>query len=70
MEDKLGINNPEFKIILDSKWNKGDILSNELIILEKPKRKWYKALLEFISFRYYIAPREYKVKLLNESKKD
>jgi hypothetical protein len=60
----------EFKIILDSKWNKGDVFCNELIVLEKPKRKWYKALLEFISFRYYIAPWEYKVKLLNESKKD
>lgn len=70
MEDKPGINNQEFKIILDSKWNKEDILSNELIVLEKPKRKWYKLLLEFISFRYYIAPWEYRVNLLNESKKD
>ena len=46
MEDNPGTNNTSFKIQLSSNWfRENDIISEGLIVLEKPKRKWYKLLL-------------------------
>lgn len=34
-------------------------------VLETPHKKWYKQLLQFISFGLYKAPHQYKCKLMN-----
>lgn len=67
---KPGINNIDFKIQLNSNWiKKNDILSETLLVLENPKRKWYKLLFQILTLGIYKAPWEYKVKKY-ESKKD
>ncbi len=35
----------------------------KLEVLEDPTRKWWKILLQYISFNLYKAPYEYKVKI-------
>ena len=68
MEDNPGTNNTSFKIQLSSNWfRENDIISEGLIILEKPKRKWYKLLLQLLTIGIYRAPWEYKVKRKNEN---
>lgn len=53
-------------------FNKGYILIPEgncvckVKVLEIPHKKWYKQLLQFITFGLYKAPTQYKVKLLEE----
>ena len=65
--------NNTFNIFLsEHSFCKGDVLgltttkdeSYEFIVLETPRKKWYKQLLQFISFGLYKAPYQYKVKLI------
>ena len=68
---KPGINNIDFKIQLDSNWFKeNDILSEILVVLENPRRKWYKLLFQILTIGIYQAPWEYKVRRMYENKKD
>lgn len=59
----------EFKIQFDSNWFvKGDILEDskgcQCKVLETPHKKWYKIVLQWITFGLYKAPLQYKVKVL------
>lgn len=61
--------NKSFNIKFSKKWfDKNDILLTpdgaRLLVLETPHKKWYKQLLQFISFKLYMAPTMYKVKLI------
>jgi hypothetical protein len=38
----------------------------KLKVLQKPYRKWYRRLLQFITFGLYTAPYGYKVKLIKD----
>jgi hypothetical protein len=64
-KDKPGTNNRTFHIKFNKNWyEKGDILDScghKLKVLETPHKKWYKQLLQFISFGLYEAPIQYKV---------
>lgn len=55
----------EFYLTIQSSWfNRNEILNVGGIrvkVLETPHKKWYKQLLEFISFELYKAPTQYKV---------
>lgn len=46
----------------------GDILTCDknvkLLVLEDPHKKWYKQLLEFITFGLYKTPTQYKCKVI------
>ncbi len=59
-----------FYLILDNNdiFGKRDklILSNgtKLKVLESPHKKWYKILLQWVTFGWYKVPYQYKVKLL------
>lgn len=71
MEDNIekpGIGGETFKIQFKSDWiRKDDILQTaDGIVLTKPKKLWYKLLLQYISFGMYQAPWEYAIKLNNE----
>lgn len=60
--------NPKFYIKFPEDYAKsGDILGTcygaQLKVLEKPYKKWYKKLLQFITFGWYKAPYQYKVQL-------
>lgn len=65
-----GINKVEFKIQLDSnRFSKGEIISSNYKdylaeVMESPHKKWWKKLLQFITFGLYKAPYQYKIKLL------
>ena len=66
MEDKN-----TFEIKFDQNWfNRKDILTIsegvKVEILETPHRKWYKVLLQFITFRLYKVPYQYKVKIIEK----
>ena len=56
-------------INLDKKeYNKYDILSTgdcRLQVIKKPRRKWYKLLLQLITFNRYKAPHQYKCRILH-----
>lgn len=64
----------EFKLTLNENWSTGcfGYLNNihQIRILEAPKKKWYKKVLQFITFGLYQAPWEYKVELLSEQQAD
>jgi hypothetical protein len=49
-------------------YNKGDILTTgnnvKIKILETPHKKWWKQLLQFITFRLYKSPTQYKCKVI------
>lgn len=49
-------------------FNKNDIIETsnniKLKVLETPHKKWYKQLLQFITFGLYKAPTQYKVKII------
>jgi hypothetical protein len=67
-------NNEKFKLIFDSDYFiKGDLLlvSNniKLEVKEDPHKKWWKILLQFITFGLYKAPYQYKVKLWESTQK-
>lgn len=55
-----------FKLSLDHDWfypNDIVVTANkniEIMIIKEPKQKWYKKLLEYITFKMYMAPWEYK----------
>ncbi len=58
-----------FIIKFDSDYfDKGVILVNQynqkLEVLEKPHRRWYKVLYQYLTFGLYKAPYEYKVKVI------
>lgn len=60
-----------FKITFsDHFFVKGDLLITQtgcrLEVLEDPHKKWYKILLQYITFGLYKAPAEYKVKVLKD----
>ena len=66
---KPGTENKEFDINLDWVFFKadGNIISNlgqEMIVCSNPSKKWYKKLLEKLTFGIYKAPWQYKVKLI------
>ena len=70
MKDNIETNSASFRIQLSSNWfRENDIISEALVVLEKPKRKWYKVFFQFLTIGFYQAPWEYKVKKY-ESKKD
>lgn len=59
---------PKFYIEFPEDYAKsGDILDTcyvaQFKVLEKPYKKWYKKLLQFITFGWYKAPYQYKVQL-------
>ena len=53
-------------------YQKNDILSagesTILQVIEDPHKKWYKVLLQFITFGLYKAPYQYKVKTFRDGK--
>lgn len=68
---KPGINQEHFTVQLTTNYFKeNDVLSESLLVLENPKRKWYKLLFQILTIGTYQAPWEYKVKRIHESKKD
>jgi hypothetical protein len=54
-----------FYLTIQKPWfNKNEILNvggTRVKVLETPHKKWYKQLLQFISFGLYEAPTQYKV---------
>jgi hypothetical protein len=58
-----------FKLTLDyDHFHAGDVLNTtyvKLLIITQPKRKWYKLLLQYITFTIYKAPWEYQVEKQN-----
>lgn len=59
------MDNTEFKLTITENWstNPFGYLNNihQIRILESPKKKWYKKLLQFITLGFYKAPWEYRV---------
>jgi|688.fasta_scaffold03900_29 hypothetical protein len=64
-KDLPGTNSETFKIRFTEDWfqksETGIYNTHKLLILEIPHKKWYKQLLQFISFGLYEAPIQYKV---------
>lgn len=63
-----GLSNESFFITLRSNtFGKTDVLMVDggpmVQVLTTPRRKWYKFLAQLLSFGYYKAPWQYKVKL-------
>ena len=54
-----------FKLtIKDNPYSKDDILYvGSATVLTKPKKVWYKVLAQWITFGFYSAPWEYKIKM-------
>ncbi len=63
----------EIEVSKDS-FVKSDILLQRencyLEVLEKPYRKWYKVLFQFITFGFYKAPWQYQVKLISKDEEE
>lgn len=64
-------NNQRFKIKFDQNWaTKNTILTTQyqqkLKVLSTPERKWYKILLQIITFGWYKAPYEYTVEIMKD----
>ncbi len=63
---KPGITRECFKLVLDGNWfNVGDIVTSGRytgLIINNPCKKWYKLLLQLITFGWYKAPYQYKIK--------
>lgn len=63
-QDKSG----SFKLQLEDNWLEKDSVieishsSGKLVVLSKPKKLWYKLLLQYFTFNYYKAPWEYIVR--------
>ena len=60
-----------FYLKFDSNWfDKGDIITFDpkndirVEVLEDPHKKWYKLLIQYITFGLYKAPTQYKCKIL------
>ena len=60
-----GINNTAFKVTFNEDWYKTDQTAESSLynvkILTLPDKKWYKRLLQFVSFGLFKAPYEYLV---------
>ena len=56
----------------DNYFNKGDIINSgnhcKFKVMQTPHKKWYKQLLQFITFGLYEAPTQYKVKQIDDEK--
>lgn len=70
----MSIEDNTFKLVFKDDWlQEGDLIyTGEAIqaeILEKPHRKWWKLLLQFITLRFYAAPWEYKVRYIKHTNK-
>ena len=63
------MDNRKFKLTLNENWsiNSFGILNNihSIRILEAPRKKWYKKVLEIITFGFYRAPWEYIVEKID-----
>ncbi len=58
----------EFYLTFSENWFSKDHLlisstNQKLRVLEDPHRKWYRILLQWITFRWYKAPYQYKVEI-------
>lgn len=42
--------------------------TTKLQVLENPYRKWYQLIVQFLTFNYYKAPYQYKVKVIKDEK--
>lgn len=61
----------KFKITLDAHFfTTGAILITQtgckLKVLEHPHKKWYKLLLQWVTFGWYKCPTEYKVEVIKD----
>lgn len=53
-----------FYLRLDKDWfEAGDILNDKIVIISKPRTKWYHRLLNIITFGLYKISISYRVKL-------
>jgi len=60
-----GINSTIFTVEFNNKYNKPFVIHTVKIkALEDPYRKWWKRILEFITFRIYRAPYQYRCKII------
>jgi len=62
---KTGFTKAYFKLNLAYAFEVGTIFMmphsiEEFMIINEPKRKWYKRVIQFITFKLYKAPWEYK----------
>ena len=61
----------KFKLYFDKPWlKKGDIFITEghickAVVISTPKSRWWFKLLEYLTFKYFKAPRHYTCKILN-----
>lgn len=63
-EDLPGIPGKSFYLRLDRDWfEAGDILNDKIVIIGKPRTKWYHKLLNIITFGLYKISISYRVKL-------
>ena len=63
-EDLSGIPGESFYLLLDRNWFEvGDILNDKLVVISKPRTKWYHKLLNIITFGLYKVSIYYTVKL-------
>ena len=69
---KPGLLNDTFYIQFNENWfDEGSILqtnytTHKVVVLETPKRIWYKILWQWLSFGLYRCPYQYKVKILKD----
>ncbi len=63
-EGLQGISGKPFYLLFDRRWFKvGDILNDNIVIIGKPRTKWYHRLLNIITFGLYKVSIFYRVKL-------
>ena len=63
-EDLPGIPGKPFYLLFDRNWFEiGDILNDNIVIIGKPRTKWYHRLLNIITFGLYKVSIFYRVKL-------
>lgn len=62
--DSPGISGKPFYLLFDRNWFEvGDILNHNIVVISKPRTKWYHTLLNIITFGLYKVRITYKVKL-------
>lgn len=63
-EDLPETHGEHFYLRLDKNWFEvGDILKENIVIISKPRTKWYRRLLNIITFGLYKVSICYRVKL-------
>ena len=63
-EGLQGISGKPFYLLFDRNWFEiGDILNDNIVIIGKPRTKWYHRLLNIITFGLYKVSIFYRVKL-------